>query len=213
MSGNKLEERIHEAFDIDKRIYFLFLCLITFMVLLIKKSFIENETAAFEVLQSRGQMGIFQAINALQYLSIPLIYAWKFVLIGFLLWMGSFAFGYKITFSKCFQIAMIAETIFILPEMMKIFHFMAVETDPNLFDIRAYYPLSLMSFADYEALDPKWHYPLKALNVFEIVYWVLLIYGVHLAAKKRLDIAFWIVFSSYIVIFFLWIWFYVNVYK
>ena len=108
---------------------------------------------------------------------------------------------------------MIAETIFILPELMKIGHFFIVEKDPNLFDIRAYYPLSLMSFADYELLAPKWHYPFKALNLFEVTYWGLLIYGIHLAAKKRADIAFWIVFSSYILFFFLWIWFYVNVYK
>ena len=213
MLSKEFEEKVRDTLAIDKRVYFLFLCLITFLVLLIKKTYIENETAAFDVLQSRGQMGIFNAINAFQYLTIPIIYLWKFTLIGFLLWMGSFAFGYKISFSKCFQIAMIAETIFILPELLKISHFFFFEKDPNLFDIRAYYPLSLMSFADYEQLEPKWHYPFKALNLFEVVYWTLLIYGIHLAAKKRADIAFWIVFSSYILFFFLWIWFYVNVYK
>ena len=208
-----LDDKVRSTLGIDKRIYFLFLCLITFLVLLIKKGYIENETAAFEVLQSRGQMGIFNAINAFQYLTIPIIYLWKFTLIGFLLWMGSFAFGYKIVFKKCFQIAMIAETVFIIPELIKIVHFFVVETDPNLFDVRAYFPLSLMSLADYEMLEPKWHYPFKAINLFEVVYWGLLIVGVHMAAKKRPDIAFWIVFSSYIFFFFLWIWFYVNVYK
>ena len=108
---------------------------------------------------------------------------------------------------------MIAETVFIIPEFIKIGYFFFFETDPNLFDIRAYYPLSLMSFANYELLDPKWHYPLKALNLFEVIYWMVLIYGVHLAAKKRADIAALIVFLSYILFFFIWIWFYVNVYK
>ena len=123
MLTKTLEERVRESLEIDKRIYFLFLCLATFLLLLIKKAFIENETAAFEVLQSRGQMGIFNVINALQYLSIPLIYLWKFTLIGFLLWMGSFGFGYKISFTKCFQITMIAETVFLVPEFIKILVF------------------------------------------------------------------------------------------
>lgn len=213
MISKSFESKIRDVLDIDKKVYFLLLCLATFLLLLIKKVYIENETAAFEVLESRGQMGIFNLINALQYLSIPLIYAWKFIVIGFLLWMGSFGFGYKISFKKCFQVAMIAETIFLVPEFIKIGHFFFFETDPNYFDIRAYYPLSLMSFADYEMLDPKWHYPLKTLNIFEVLYWVLLILGVHLAAKKRFDIAVWIVFTSYIIPFFIWIWFYLNVYK
>jgi len=208
-----LETRVRDFFEIDKRLYFIFLCLITFLVLAIKKSFIENETAAFVVLESRGQMGIFQLINALQYLSIPIIYLWKFTLIGFLLWLGTFAFGYKISFARCWQIAMIAETIFILPEILKIGHFLFSGADPDLWDIRAYYPLSLMSLANYQELEPQLHYPLKAMNVFEVVYWVILMYGVHLAVKKRSDFAILIVIASYILFFFLWLWFYVGVYK
>ena len=213
MFSKNFEETVRETFEIDKRIYFLFLCLTTFLLLIIKKAYIENETAAFDVLESRGQMGIFHVINAFQYLTIPIIYLWKFTLIGFLIWMGSFAFGYKIIFKKCFQIAMIAETVFILPEFLKIGYFFLIETDPNLFDIRAYYPFSLMSLANYESLDPKWHYPLKAFNIFEVVYWVILIYGVHLAAKKKAEIAALIIFFSYILFFFIWIWFYISVYK
>ena len=208
-----LELNVRDSLNIDKRLYFLFLCLISFLILMAKKVLIENETAAFEVLESRGQMGIFNAINALQYLAIPIIYLWKFTVIGFLLWMGSFAFGYKITYAKCWQIAMIAETIFLLPEFLKLGHFYFTASDPTLFDIRAYYPASLISLADYQTLEPKWHYPLKALNIFELGYWIILIYGVHLAARKRPEIAGAIVFSSYVLFFMIWLWFYLTVYK
>ena len=207
------EKKIREFFEIDKRLYFVFLCLITFLVLLIKKNFVENETAAFEVLESRGQMGVLNLINAFQYLTIPFFYLWKFTLTGFILWLGSFAFGYKISFRKCWQIAMIAETLFLIPEMLKIIYFMYVFTDPNLFEIRAFYPFSLMNLVDYEEVASKWHYPLKALNIFEIIYWAILMYGIHFAVKKKREVAVLIVLFSYVPVFLLWLWFYVSVYK
>ena len=207
------EIKVREFFEIDKRLYFVFLCLITFLVLLIKKNYIESETAAFEVLESRGQIGVLNLINAFQYLTIPLYYIWKFTLIGLILWLGSFAFGYKISYRKCWQIAMIAETLFLIPEMLKIVYLTYVFTDPNLYDIRAYYPFSLMNLVDYEDVASKWHYPLKALNIFELMYWTILTYGIHLAAKKKKEIAILIVLFSYVPIFLLWIWFYISVYK
>lgn len=207
------EKKVREFFEIDKRLYFVFLCLITFLVLLIKKNFVENETAAFEVLESRGQMGVLNLINAFQYLTIPFFYLWKFTFTGFILWLGSFAFGYKISFRKCWQITMIAETLFLIPEMLKIIYFMYVFTDPNLFEIRAFYPFSLMNLVDYEEVASKWHYPLKALNIFEIIYWAILMYGIHFAVKKKREVAVLIVLFSYVPVFLLWLWFYVSVYK
>lgn len=210
---NSIEQQVREFFDINKTLYFLFLCFTTFLILLMKKNFVEAETAAFEVLDSQGRIGIFLLLNTLQYVSIPLVYLWKFTVIGFLLWMGTFAFGYKIPFRKCWQVAMIAETIFFLPELIKIAHFAFGGEDPNLFDIKAFYPASLMLFVDYTEIDPRFHYPLKALNIFEVVYWLLLCYGVHLAAKKDWKVAVMSVMFSYVVFFFLWLWFYIQVYK
>lgn len=210
---NKFELQTRELFDIDKRIYFIFLCLFTFLVLLMKKNFIEAETAAFQVLESRGQMGALKAINTLQYLSIPLVYLWKFTLIALLLWLGTFIFGYKIAFYKCWTVAMIAETIFLAPEIIKIAYFTMGTDDPSLYDVKAYYPLSLMSLVNYVEIDDRYHYPLKALNVFELLYWIILWYGVHLAAKKDWWVAVLSVASSYVLFFFLWIWFFITVYR
>ena len=90
---------------------------------------------------------------------------------------------------------------------------MFIETDPNLLDIRAFYPFSLMSFFDYSQIDPKYAYPLKALNLFEIIYWVLLVSGVHFFSRKEKKQAWIIVLCSYVLIFLMWILFYIVVYK
>ncbi|MBL6446863.1 sulfate ABC transporter permease [Fulvivirga sp. 29W222] len=203
----------HSIFDTNKWVFFLVLCLASLFLLIVKKTFIENQTAAFEVLDSQGEMGIFHTINALQYFSIPLIYLFKFTVISFVIWIGSFMFGYKITYSQTWQVAVIAEAIFLIPELLKVLWFLFVDMDPNLFEIRAFYPLSLINLANPYELDNRWFYPLKALNIFEVIYWFILVGGIHYKAKKQKNIAYAIVFSSYVLFFLLWLGFYLLVYK
>ncbi len=200
-------------FAAEKRVTFLLLCLATFLLLYVKKTFIENETAAFEFLEDRPEGGILQLISLLQFFSIPFIYLWKFTVIGFVIWVGSFMFGYRITYSQCWGITIVSEFIFLIPEFLKIIWFLFIQTDPNLYDIRAFYPFSLMHFFDYYSIDKRYVYPLKALNIFEIGYWALLASGIHFFAHKQKKIAWLIVLSSYVLIFLLWLVFYIIVYK
>lgn len=202
-----------DLININKWTYFILLCLATFLLLFIKKSFIESRIAAFEIMEGRGEMGIFHMISALQYLSIPLFYLWKFTVIGFVLWVGCFMFGYKITYGKLWQIVLISETIFLLPDFIKTGWFMFIETDPTYWDIKAFYPLSLMNLFDYRFIETRWHYPLKSINLFEVIYWFILVYLIHLAAKKKISYAYSIVFSTYVLFFLVWLGFYLIVYK
>ena len=200
-------------FATDKRMLFVLLCLLTVLLLYIKKSFIENETAAFEFLQDRPEGTILQIISTLQFISIPLVYLWKFTVIAFVIWIGCFMYGYKVTYVQSWGVVMGAEFIFFIPEILKILWFLVVDTDPAYSDIGAFYPLSLMHFFDYYSMDHRWAYPLRSLNVFEVVYWFLLVSGIHHYAQKDKKVVRFIVLSSYIFLFLLWLIFYVIVYK
>jgi len=200
-------------FGADKKLLFVLLCLATLLLLFIKISFIENETAAFEFLQDRPEGGVLRLINALKYLSIPFVYLWKFTVIAFVIWVGCFMYGYRVTYAQSWGVVIAAEFIFLIPEILKILWFIAIDTDPNYNDIRAFYPLSLIHFFDYETLPTRWAYPLRALNAFEVVYWFLLVEGIHHYARKSKKIVWLIVACSYILIFVLWLLFYVIVYK
>lgn len=209
-------QQSHETksiFGADKRLLFVFLCLLSILLLYFKISFIENETAAFEFLQDRPEGFILRMISALQLFSIPLVYLWKFTVISFVIWVGCFIYGYRVTYKQCWGVVLVCEFIFLVPEVLKILWFLFVDTDPNIHDIRAFYPLSLMHFFDYYSIDRKWAYPLRALNLFEIVYWFALAAGIHFYARKDKRVVWFIVSSSYILIFFLWLGFYVIVYK
>lgn len=207
------DEESGSIYDISKWGYFLALCLLTFLLLFVKKSFVENETAAFQILDQRGEMGLIHLISGFQYFVIPLIYLVKFTIIAFTIWIGCFMFGYKISFGQTWHVVLVSETIFLLAEFIKILWFVFVETDPNIHEIRAFYPLSLIHFTDIYELSKNYFYPLKALNIFEIGYWLLLVYGIHHMAGKRLSIAYAIIFTSYVPLFLLWLVFYSIVYK
>lgn len=200
-------------FATDKRLLFVLLCLITLLLLYVKKSFIENETAAFEFLQDRPEGTILKVISALQFVSIPLVYLWKFTVIALVIWIGCFMYGYRVTYAQCWGVVIGAEFIFFIPEILKILWFLFIETDPAYHDIGSFYPLSLMHFFDYYSMDHRWAYPLRALNVTEIIYWSLLASGVHHYAQKEKKTVWFIVISSYVLLFLLWLIFYVVVYK
>jgi hypothetical protein len=200
-------------FAADKRLLFLLLCLASLLLLFVKISFIENETAAFEFLQDRPEGAILKLINGLKYLSIPFVYLWKFTVIAFVIWVGCFMFGYKVTYKQCWGVVIGAEFIFLIPEVLKIIWFMTVDTDPSYHDIRAFYPFSLIHFVDYSSIDMRYAYPLRALNLFEVAYWFLLVTGIHHYARKEKRYVWIIVSCSYILLFVLWLVFYVIVYK
>ena len=207
------EHETKSFFAADKRLLFLLLCLATLLLLFIKISFIENETAAFEFLQDRPEGSVLKIISALKYLSIPFVYLWKFTVIAFVIWVGCFMFGYRVSYAQCWGISIAAEYIFLIPEMLKIIWFLTIQTDPSYNDIGSFYPLSLMHFFDYYSIDKRWAYPLRALNLFEVVYWFLLVEGIHHAARKDKKYVWIIVSCSYILIFIIWLLFYVVVYN
>jgi hypothetical protein len=70
-----------------------------------------------------------------------------------------------------------------------------------------------MHFFDYLDIDKRYAYPLRAINVFEIFYILILVNGVHFYAKREKAAAWWIVSCSYILLFVLWLIFYMIVYK
>jgi hypothetical protein len=200
-------------FAADKRLLFVLLCVLSILLLYVKIAFIENETAAFEFLQDRPEGLILRLLGALKLFSVPMVYLWKFTVIAFVIWVGCFMYGYRVTYGQCWALVLTCEFIFLVPEVIKILWFMAVNTDPTLHEIRAFYPLSLMHFFDYDAIDRKWAYPLRALNLFEVAYWFALVNGIHFHARKDKRVVWLIVASSYILIFLLWLGFYVIVYK
>lgn len=200
-------------FNINGTLLFIALSVVYVILYLLKRMLIIDNIAAFEILQERGEMWVFDIFFGLTYLSVPIFLAWKFTLTAFTVWVGSFMFGYRITYAELWKLVMIFEIIFILAEIAKVFWFTIIPQDLSFQDYQAFYPLSLINLVDYNEVSSRWHYPLKALNIFEGVYWFLLMAGIYWVSGKRLRISVYIVSFTYIFLFMLWLLYYVLAYR
>ncbi len=206
------QEFLNNWFSFSPHWLFALIALTYAILFYIKRIFIIDEIAAFEVLNERGDMWMFDVFYSIQYMSIPIFLMWKWTWTTLLLWIGCFMYGYRIYFAQLWKLVMLAEILFFIPEILKVIWLPIFYTDPNYFDYQAFYPLSVLHFFDHTYLDQRWIYPLKSLNLFEPIYWILLVIGIYFISSKKLKTSFLIVFSSYVLFFFLWIGFYLLVY-
>lgn len=203
---------LEEWFDFNFAGMFLIVCLIYMALLFVKRIFIIDSIAAFEVLNERGDIWVFDILYSIQYLSVPIFLAWKFTWTTLMLWIGSFMFGYRLHFNRLWKLVMLTEVFFFLPEIFKILYFTLFYSDPNYPDYVAYYPFSLINLVDYTNVAAQYHYPLKALNIFEILYWPILMIGIYYLSGKKWKISVYIVLTTYVLFFLVWLGFYVAVY-
>ncbi len=192
---------------------FIGLTTVSVLILWIRIQLVENETIAYQIMQEQGRFGLFSFLNSLKFLSIPFGYAFKLSLIAFILWTGAFLYGYKISFEQMWKIAILGEFVFLLAEFAKIIWLLAIPYDITIWDIKAFYPLSLMSLFDINVIPENWVYPLQSINLFEPLSWLVLVYGIHYTANKKLDYAYAIVFTTYVPVFLIWLGYYAIVYK
>lgn len=209
----QMEELLKSLLKTKTIILFIVLSLLAALILWTRIQLVENETIAYQILQEQGRFGVFKLLNSLKYMSIPFGYAFKLTVIAFILWTGAFMFGYKISFSQMWKIALVGEFVFLFAELTKIVWLIVIPYDITIWDIKAFYPLSLMSIFDINAIPTNWVYPLQSINLFEPLSWLVLVYGIHFTAKKKLDYAYAIVFTTYVSAFLCWLVYYAIVYK
>ena len=139
------------------------------------------------------------------YASTPLIYLIKLSLITTCLSLGYFFTKNRFNFSSFFNAVIFAELIFLLPIIIKLLWFLFIKTDYDLNDLSLFYPLSALNLFDVETVPRYWLAPLQTLNLFEVVYWFLLAYGVADATGFSFKRSFGLVMSSYGVGLVLWV--------
>lgn len=208
-----MEELFKKLLNTKTIILFGILSILAALILWTRIQLVENETIAYQILQEQGRFGVFKILNGLKYMSIPFGYAFKLTVIAFILWTGAFMFGYKISFSQMWKIAIIGEFVFLVAEFTKIIWLIAIPYDITIWDIQAFFPLSLMSLFDINSIPTNWVYPLQSINLFEPLNWLALVFAIHYTAKKKLDYAYAIVFTTYVPLFLFWLVYYAIVYK
>ncbi len=125
----------------------------------------------------------------LAYAILPLLVLIRSSLVALCLSIGVFFYDmeHKIAFKRFFRVALIGEFVLVLVGYFKFGYFYFIKTEFTLQDLQQYYPLSYINFLDLEKIQPWLVYPLQTINLFEIAYFFVLVYGMY----KLLQNKFW----------------------
>ena len=137
----------------------------------------------------------------LGYAIIPLVVLLRSSLVALCLSVGNFFYNMNEVelpkFKDFLRIALIGEFILVLVGYFKFIYFVLIKTDFTLQDLQQYYPLSYINFLDIDSLEPWLIYPLQTINLFEIAYFFVLVYGLHKLLKNKYWKSFEMVAVSY----------------
>lgn len=133
------------------------------------------------------------------YVIMPLIVLLRSSLVAMCLSIGMFFYNMesKLKFKHFFKVALLGEFVLVLVGFVKLLHFLFIKTDYTLEDIQQFYPISYINFLDIKNLEPWLIYPLQTINLFEIAYFFVLVYGVHKLLKNNYWKSFEITAVSY----------------
>jgi hypothetical protein len=149
------------------------------------------------------ELEVYQTLQKWIYLSSVLYLLIKLCSITLILYTALFLSGYELSFEKLFRVTVFCEYIFMLPAVIKIIGFRNAYPEGNLMDWHKYFVLSSLSL--FPAAPADWYYTLQTFNVFEIVYWFLLAFGISRAAQLTFDHSLRIVVSSYLPALIVWV--------
>lgn len=135
----------------------------------------------------------------LGFVIIPLLIIIRSSLVAICLSVGTFFYDLdkEVKFKSFLNVALQGEFILLLVGYFKLFYFAFIKSNYVLKDVEEYYPLSYINFLDINKLDVWLIYPLQTINLFEIGYFFVLVYGVHKLLKNKFWKSFEIVSISY----------------
>ena len=207
-AATPLSQKISEALDFDKRLFFILLIGIFLIIRYLTNALILETIPDSERLDAQDDLLFFHIFNTLNYIWTPFALLWKFTVIAFLFWSIGLTIGYKVKFKVLWQFALVAEFIFIFPELLRLLWYMNPTGSVSYLEIQNFEPLSALWLIGPENLEEKFHYPLSVINVFELLYGIAWVLGFHTLSRRSVQESIPVVLLSYFLPLLLWLAFY-----
>ncbi len=131
----------------------------------------------------------------------------KFFLVAFVIYCGIFLCNlhYRITFGEILGVVMVSEIIFLLAGVVKLFWFLFFVENYNLNDLGFFFPCSIGNLFSFSEVEPFWVPAMQSLNLFQLVYIILLSTGLWIKSNLSKNEAEKVVLISYIPGFVVWL--------
>ena len=176
----------------------LLLLVIFFSLILIylDKTYITTDSKIFDFLAKDYPSSVVQNYMDSQkkwwwvsYVTTPVLISIKVLLVAFCLNFVKIISEKleDVKFRDILTVVLIAEFVFIIAGFYKFFNFYLIDTDYTLETLQTYYPLSLINYKEAISTEKWLAYPLQLLNVFELMYWGILAWGIWELADKKIS--------------------------
>ena len=182
----------------NKNNLLLSLTIIFFYLILtfVDKTFIVSESKIFDYLANKYPSSVVQNYMESQKKWWWVSYAVTPVLIGIKVLLVAFCLNFvkiisekleDVKFRDILTVVLIAEFVFIIAGFYKFFNFYLIDTDYTLETLQTYYPLSLINYKEAISTEKWLAYPLQLVNVFELMYWGVLAWGIWQLADNKIS--------------------------
>lgn len=143
----------------------------------------------------------------LGYTLIPLLILLRTSIIAFLMQMAVFFIDTEneTPFRKFWSVTLSAEWITVLLIAFRFVYFSAINTNYTFEELQGYTPLTIADIYDTSRLESWLAYPFNILSIWELLYWAVLIFGIHDIMKTNFFKSFGIVLASYGVGLLIWV--------
>jgi len=182
----------------NKNNLLLSLTIIFFYLILtfVDKTFIVSESKIFDYLANKYPSSVVQNYMESQkkwwwvsYVTTPVLIGIKVLLVAFCLNFVKIISEKleDVKFRDILTVVLIAEFVFIIAGFYKFFNFYLIDTDYTLETLQTYYPLSLINYKEAISTEKWLAYPLQLANVFELMYWGVLAWGIWQLADNKIS--------------------------
>ena len=169
---------------------------LNFLLVYISKNGLDTQEKIFDFLAKDYPSSVVQNYMDSQKKWWWVSYAVTPVLIGIKILLVAFCLNFvkiisekleDVQFRDILFVVLIAEFVFVIAGFYKFFNFYLVDTDYTLETLQTYYPLSLINYKEAISTEKWLAYPLQLANVFELMYWGVLAWGIWQLADKKIS--------------------------
>jgi hypothetical protein len=193
-----------DIFQTNGLYLFLFYLIFSFLISYITSNLILTDSKYFNYLgEQLSYERVTEFINLknkwlwLGYIFTPILYLLKFSAVSLCILAGILLSNIKISFYKVFKVVLVSDVIFLFAIVIKTLYFLYTRTNFTITDYMTFYPFSLINLVDTSNLLNWLKYPIQLLNLFEILYILLITTGISIELRIRYREAFKIVSLSY----------------
>ena len=179
-----------------KKIFSLIIFSSLILLIFLDKTYISTDSKIFDFLAKDYPSSVVQSYMESQkkwwwvsYVITPIMIGIKVLLVAFCLNFVKIISEKleQVKFRDILTIVLMAEFVFVIAGFYKFFNFYLIETDYTLETLQTYYPLSLINFKEAISTEKWLAYPLQLCNLFELIYWGILAWGIWQLADKKIS--------------------------